>query len=247
MKTWYNIIVGITLVDEAVVISNHKLGESDKIATLITRNYGKISTVVKGVRKTTSKFGASLSPFMRVSVKFSVGRNLDVINEAEIIEPFGGSICNDYNKYLAASSICDFCERLALEKHEPNEQLYLLLVRALRKMGELTTADHENGVNSNVVALSFLLRALAFSGWEIEPDNISSAGIDMPVGIAPEITEYYIDALMQGEWARFGDIQFQEMLRQHGLKGDEIEAVITKMVVQFATNSIESRLKYRTY
>ncbi len=49
--------------DEAVVLRTHKLGESDRIITLLSRRHGKIRAVAKGVRRTTSKFGARLEPF----------------------------------------------------------------------------------------------------------------------------------------------------------------------------------------
>ena len=46
--------------DEAVVLRVHKLGEADRIVTLLTRRHGRVRAVGKGVRRTTSKFGARL-------------------------------------------------------------------------------------------------------------------------------------------------------------------------------------------
>ena len=44
--------------DEAIVLRTHKLGEADRIITLLTAEHGQVRAVAKGVRKTTSKFGA---------------------------------------------------------------------------------------------------------------------------------------------------------------------------------------------
>jgi DNA repair protein RecO (recombination protein O) len=44
--------------DHAVVLRQHKLGEADRIVTLLTRRHGLVRAVAKGVRRTTSKFGA---------------------------------------------------------------------------------------------------------------------------------------------------------------------------------------------
>ncbi len=46
--------------DSAVVIRTARLGEADRIITLLTRDHGRIRAVAKGVRRTKSKFGARL-------------------------------------------------------------------------------------------------------------------------------------------------------------------------------------------
>ena len=44
--------------DEAVVLRTHKLGEADRIVTMLSKQHGKIRAVAKGVRRTASKFGS---------------------------------------------------------------------------------------------------------------------------------------------------------------------------------------------
>ncbi len=55
--------------DEVVVLRTHKLGEADRILTLLSRRNGKIRAVAKGVRRTSSKFGSRLEPFMVADVQ----------------------------------------------------------------------------------------------------------------------------------------------------------------------------------
>ena len=50
--------------DEGIVLRTHKLGEVDRIVTVLTKSHGQIRAVAKGVRKTSSRFGARLEPFM---------------------------------------------------------------------------------------------------------------------------------------------------------------------------------------
>src|SRR5690625_5651353 len=69
--------------DEAIVLRTHKLGEADRIVTLLTRNYGQVRAVAKGVRRTSSKFGARLEPFSVIDVQLYAGRNLDVITQVD--------------------------------------------------------------------------------------------------------------------------------------------------------------------
>ena len=69
--------------DEAIVLRTHKLGEADRIITLLTRQHGRVRAVAKGVRKTTSRWGSRLEPFTHVDLQLAEGRNLDVVTQAD--------------------------------------------------------------------------------------------------------------------------------------------------------------------
>ena len=72
--------------DEAIVLRTHKLGEADRIITLLTRQHGRVRAVAKGVRKTTSRWGSRLEPFTHVDLQLAEGRNLDVITQADTLD-----------------------------------------------------------------------------------------------------------------------------------------------------------------
>jgi len=46
--------------DEAIILRTYKLGEADRIIVMLTRHHGQVRAVAKGVRRTTSRFGARL-------------------------------------------------------------------------------------------------------------------------------------------------------------------------------------------
>ncbi len=142
--------------DEAVVLRTHKLGEADRIVTMLSRYNGQIRAVAKGVRRTASKFGSRLEPFMVVEAQFYEGRTLDVVNQVETIGAYGGEIIQDYKTYTAATAMVETAEKLTGEESSP--QQYLLLVGALRS---LSKAEHD----SSLVLDSYLLRALSIAGW----------------------------------------------------------------------------------
>ena len=71
--------------DEGVVLRTIKLGEADRIVTILTRNHGKIRAVAKGVRRVKSRFGGRLEPFMRDDLLIAEGRSLDVVSQAASI------------------------------------------------------------------------------------------------------------------------------------------------------------------
>ena len=51
-----------------VVLRTLRLGEADRIVVLMTAQHGKVRAVAKGVRKTTSRFGARLEPTTHVAL-----------------------------------------------------------------------------------------------------------------------------------------------------------------------------------
>ncbi len=142
--------------DEAVVLRTHKLGEADRIITVLTRTRGKVRAVAKGVRRTGSRFGARLEPFMVIDLQCYEGRNLDTVTQAETLAPHGDAICRDYSAYTAATAVVETCDRLT-EEHEPSTQQYLLLAGAL---AALVAREHEPGL----VLDAYLLRSLAVAG-----------------------------------------------------------------------------------
>ena len=85
--------------DEVVVLRTHKLGEADRIVTLLSRRHGKVRAVARGVRRTSSKFGARLEPFSHVDLQFATGKTLDVITEAVTLHAWSEPLCTDYSRY----------------------------------------------------------------------------------------------------------------------------------------------------
>ena len=144
--------------DTGVVLRVHKLGEADRIVTLITRKHGKVRAVAKGVRRMKSRFGARLEPFGHVDVQFYTGRTLDVITQVETMDPFGIGLVGDYPRYTAGCAVLETADRLAVEEGAPAMRLYLLVTGALRAL-----AGRER--DPSLVLDAFLLRAMAYAGW----------------------------------------------------------------------------------
>jgi len=145
--------------DAAVVLRVTKLGEADRIITLLTRRTGRVRAVAKGVRRTKSRFGGRLEPFSHVDLQLYAGRNLDIVTQAETLDAFGPVIAADYARYTAGTAIVETAERLTAEEREPSLRLYLLLVSALRALAE-------SGYREPALVLdAFLLRAMALAGW----------------------------------------------------------------------------------
>lgn len=199
--------------DEGVVLRTQKLGEADRIVTLLTRGHGKIRAVAKGVRRTASKFGARLEPFMVADLQIYEGRSLDIISQAESLGSYGADIVNDYSRYTAASVMVETADKVTESEGSP--QQYLLLVGALRS---LSRDEHAPTLTLD----SYLLRALSLAGWAPTFDSCSKCGAEgvhgsfvvqlggivcsncAPVGAAhiDAATVDLLDSLLRGDWER---------------------------------------------
>jgi DNA repair protein RecO (recombination protein O) len=144
--------------DDAVVLRAQKLGESDRIITMLTRRHGRLRAVAKGVRRTSSRFGARLEPFGHVDVQWIEGRSLHVVSQVEGLDLYGKRFLGDYPRYTVASAIAETAERLTPVEQDPSLRLFLLTIGALR-----TLAGGEHTVS--LVLDAYLLRALAIAGW----------------------------------------------------------------------------------
>jgi DNA repair protein RecO (recombination protein O) len=144
--------------DEGVVLRTHKLGEADRIITLLTRHHGRVRAVAKGVRRTSSRIGSRLEPFMLADVQLYEGRSLDVVTQVETLAPYAAGIVGDYRRYTAGTAMLETAERLTDVEKEPATQQFLLLVGGLRA---LAGGAHDPGL----VMDAFLLRSLSVAGW----------------------------------------------------------------------------------
>jgi DNA repair protein RecO (recombination protein O) len=200
--------------DEAVVLRVHKLGEADRIVTMLTRRHGRVRAVGKGVRRTTSRFGARLEPGSHVDVQLHSGRSLDIVTQTESLGAYGAALAGDYPRWTAACAICETADRLT-DEGEPALRLYLLVVGALRA---LVADEHEAGL----VLDAFLIRAMSNAGWEPALDECAKCSAPGPHGafnvaaggavcddcrppgsVRPEhaVVEL-MTALLRGDWAR---------------------------------------------
>ena len=159
--------------DEGVVLRAQKLGEADRIVTLLTREHGRVRAVAKGVRRTSSRIGARLEPFGHVDVQFYSGRTLDGVTQVETIASYGANLVHDYARYTAGQAMLETAERMTPEEGEPAVQQYLLLFGGLRV---LASGEHDSGL----VLDAYLLRSLAVSGYAPSFDACARCGLPGP-------------------------------------------------------------------
>ena len=152
--------------DEAVVLKTIKLGEADRIVTLMTRGHGKVRAVAKGVRKTKSRFGARLEPFTRVELMLYKGRkDLDTITSADIVTSFD-AVRKDYARLTSAATLADIVDKITPDR-ERAFSTYALLIGGLQAL-----ADDKGGT----VVPAFLVKLLSICGYHPELRTCAGCG-----------------------------------------------------------------------
>jgi DNA repair protein RecO (recombination protein O) len=154
--------------DTGVVLRTYRLGAADRIIVLMTEEHGKVRAVAKGVRRTSSKFGARLEPLTHVDVLFWHGRSdLDIVNQVEVIDTFR-AVREDLHRVAKGLSLLEVTDQMAQEGH-PDRRLFAMLVGALRTLSD-------NDSEPTLLAPSFFLKALVLEGASPMLDTCASCG-----------------------------------------------------------------------
>jgi DNA repair protein RecO (recombination protein O) len=155
--------------DDGIVLRTQKLGEADRIVTLLARRTGRVRAVAKGVRRTKSRFGARLEPFTHVDLLMYTGRSLDVITQADTVRPYGKPFASDYPRYTTGTAMLETAEKFTPVEKEPAMRQFLLLVGGLRALGE---SAHD----PRLILDAYLLRSLAVAGYAPALDECAVCG-----------------------------------------------------------------------
>ncbi len=152
--------------DQGIVLRGYPFGDADRVVVLLSPNHGKLRTVAKGIRKTTSRFGGRLEPFNHVDLVLYEGRNLDTITQVSIIEGFP-RLRSDLQLVVAAGIMVEAADAVAQED-ESSLRLFLLLQRGLRAL--------EAGVEGRDLITSFLLKLATVVGVAPALDACAACG-----------------------------------------------------------------------
>ena len=115
---------------EGLTIKKSPIGEADFVVTFFTRERGKVRTVAKGARRSTSKMVGHLEPLTQVRLLLSQGRNLDYVTQVQVIENFA-ALKNDLGAITKGQYVVELVDGFASEA-SPDEPLYNLAFEVLQ-------------------------------------------------------------------------------------------------------------------
>jgi len=120
---------------QAIVLKRRAFKENDFLATILSKEYGKIDLAVKSGAKITSKLAGPLSGIYCVEFTAARGRELDRITFSSIIERFD-SIESNWEARIQAIQITEIIDRLISEK-SADPEIYSQTLEALRALNNL--------------------------------------------------------------------------------------------------------------
>jgi DNA repair protein RecO (recombination protein O) len=147
---------------EAVVLRSIRFGEADRVLHLYTLDRGRVGAVAKGVRKTTSRFGARLEPLSHVEVMLHQGSGeLHTVTGVHLLRPHHAAR-EDYYRLSVGLIGSEAMLRLFTEQ-EANRRAFTALTRFLDLLDDAPHAAERPALDP--LALSFQLKLLWLSGY----------------------------------------------------------------------------------
>ena len=117
------------------VIKKSDAGETDRIFTVLTKDFGKIKIFGKAIRKITSKLRGGIDLIGFSEIEFIQGKTQKTLTDAELLNCFGNVKC-DLSKLKVAHRIADIINGLVLQEEKDGE-VYDLLKYSFDKLNEL--------------------------------------------------------------------------------------------------------------
>lgn len=160
----------------AIVLDRTKLGESDLILTLLEADGSQGRAVAKGARKPGGRLAARVQLFCELDLLLALGRSLDVVSEAQLLEPHAG-LRGELERVSAASAVCEVA-RLTSFPDAPDAFLHPICARAL-----LACEQAEDQAHLDVVVAAYALKVLSHQGWRPVLDSCVACG-------EPDVTRF---------------------------------------------------------
>ena len=157
--------------DRGVVLRTQRLGEADRIVTLLLEGRGLTRAAAKGVRRPGSRVGARLEPFAVVDVELHRGRTFEVVRQVETVAA-NAELRSDDRLWAAASVLSEVVLTVAVEGERDHE-----LGRLLRAgLAALVAAPED----PSILVDAFLLRVASVVGFPVRTSICARCGAPGP-------------------------------------------------------------------
>jgi len=155
--------MGRTVKTEAVVLRSFRYAEADRVLHVYTLDRGRVGAVAKGVRKTTSRFGARLEPFSHVELLLHQGSGeLSTVTGAALVDAHRPTREDPYRLSVGLVG-AEAMLRLFVEQ-ERNERAFVALTRFLTVLAD-APGGRRGKAALDPLALAFQLKLLWLSGY----------------------------------------------------------------------------------
>ena len=154
---------------EGIVLKKQNFRETSLIANFYTRDFGKISGILKGIRQDIAKFASTVEPFSYNDIIFykKINSSLHLISQCEEKNNFS-AIRQSVYKISSGSFMMELLDKI-MPQEEKNEDIFDLTLAGLKG---LETSD-----NPHKIITIFKIKMLALSGFKPHLDSCVCCGI----------------------------------------------------------------------
>lgn len=165
---------------EVLVLGVKNWGNADKIVTLLSPDYGKITAAAYGCRRPKSPLAAAMQPFSWLDIQLNRGEKLDTVKQCEH-KGFFSELYEDLTAMAYASFITELAKELCSED-EPQQEIYQKLLKILPCLTKF---------NPRICALASAYQIFEYTGCQLHYNHCSLCGI-------PIEQDAYFDATQGG-------------------------------------------------
>lgn len=112
---------------QGIVLSRKKFSEADRIISIYTKHYGKLTLLAKGVRKPKSRKRGSLEVFSVIDFSVNKTKSIDILSEVQIVKSYK-NIRNNLKKVLLGYFFAEVVSKITQEG-EKNDKYYKFVLK----------------------------------------------------------------------------------------------------------------------
>jgi DNA repair protein RecO (recombination protein O) len=135
---------------EAIILKRTDLGEADRVLTLFTPTKGKFHAIAKGIRRPISKKAGHLELLSHSQLQLALGRNLDIITQAEVRENFL-LLRTELWHMTCGLYLAELVDRF-IEDHTKHPEVYNLMLEMLRNLEADVIERQQRKLNDTALA-----------------------------------------------------------------------------------------------
>jgi DNA repair protein RecO (recombination protein O) len=153
---------------EVLVLKKWDFRETSIIVSFLSRDFGKMSGLLKGIRKEPEKFASTLEPFSHNEIVFykKINSALHLVSQCDIKDNFS-LIRQDISRIGVASLMMELIDEV-MPLEDVNAEVFDLAATCLKEL--------ETNYNPEKIMTIFKIKMLAFSGFKPHFDSCVSCG-----------------------------------------------------------------------
>ena len=114
----------------AIILRSRDYKEADQLLTIYTREQGKLTVQVRGVKKTNSKLRGGILLFSQAELVVTAGKAFPIVTGASTVTAFA-SLRSDFVRMSYAGYAAELLDRV-ISEGPADEELYLFMLQTLQ-------------------------------------------------------------------------------------------------------------------